>query len=299
MLPRPQAHPAFALVRIAVTILFAVHVFLSAWLVATAEGTYTEGKPAPTSASSLIAIDKDQTAIDVQIERATSFFFYTLERDGDASVTVEQTNQTTEDEEEQPAPSNVDSSSASQEERDWLELGRQTVTASLVMLVLSELLMLVAFRWRHHLRSLAFVFTLVSFSVIFPACYMLELSGGGDDDEGDNTATNTPGANIETVSFVHTNSSSDFRLIWLGVELNADFSGYDLGLVESENRTQVWQEVPEEGSQDAKSFIVFESTFNIQLGKNLDSLLILPFMWFLLPAASVQKSKGPAKTEEE
>ena len=303
MLPRPQARPAFALIRIAVTTLFAVHVFLSAWLVATAEGTYTEGKPAPTSASSLIAIDKDQTAIDVQIERATSFFFYTLERDGGASVPLEQpseqTNQTTGDEEEQPAPSNVDSSSAPQEERDWLELGRQTVTASLVMLVLSELLMLVAFRWRHHLRSLAFVFTLVSFSVIFPACYMLELSGGGDDDEGDNTATNTPGANIETVSFVHTNSSSDFRLIWLGVELNADFSGYDLGLVESENRTQVWQEVPEEGSQDAKSFIAFESTFNIQLGKNLDSLLVLPFMWFLLPAASFQKSKGPAKTEEE
>lgn len=303
MLPRPKARPAFALVRIAVTTLFAVHVFLSAWLVATAEGTYTEGKPAPTSASSLIAIDKDQTAIDVRIERATSFFFYTLERDGGASVPVEQppeqANQTTGEKEEQSESNNGDSASASQEERDWLELGRQTVTASLVMLVLSELLMLVPFRWRHHLRSLAFVFTLVSFSVLFPACYMLELSGGEGDDEGDNTATNTPGANIETVSFVHTKSSSDFRLIWLGVELKADFSGYDLGLVESENRTQVWQEVPEEGSKDAKSFIAFESTFDIQLGKNLDSLLVLPFMWFLLPAASVQKSKGIAKTEEE
>ena len=62
-------------------------------------------------------------------------------------------------------------------------------------------------------------------------------------------------------SFVHTNASSDFSLVWLGIELEADFSGYDLGLVEPENRTTVAAQVPEEGSKDASSFIVFESTF--------------------------------------
>ena len=121
---------------------------------------------------------------------------------------------------------------------------------------------------------------------------------GGGDEEEDSTATNTPGANIETVSFVHTNSSSDFSFIWLGVQLEADFSGYDLGLVEPENRTTVAQQVPPNGSKDSRSFIAFESTFDIQLGKNLDSLLILPFMWYLLPAPSIVQKNGFLKEEE-
>ena len=72
-------------------------------------------------------------------------------------------------------------------------------------------------------------------------------------------------------------------MIWLGLQLEAAFSGYDLGLVEPENRTAVAEQVPEEGSEDASSFIAFESTFDIQLGKNIDVLLVLPVMWFLLP----------------
>ena len=301
MLPRPSPHRAFGIIRLAVTVFLAVHVFISAWLVATAEGIYTEGRPAPTEAHSLIAIDNDQTLIDIEIKRATAFFFYALERDGDAAIPVNDTgssNQTNADgETDEPNESGDADEQGQNEEREWLAFGRQSIKLGLVLLVLSELLMLSSFRWRHHVRSLAFLGTLVAFSVVFPACYMLELSGGGDEEE-DPTATNTPGANLETVSFVHTNSSSDFSFIWLGVQLEADFSGYDLGLVKPENRTSVAQDVPAEGSKDSRSFIAFESTFNIQLGKNLDSLLILPFMWYLLPAPSIVQKNGFLEEEE-
>ena len=301
MLPRPSPRRAFGYIRFAVTVFLAVHVFISAWLVATAEGVYTEGRPSPTEAHSLIAIDKDQTLIDIEIKRATAFFFYALERDGDAAVPVNDTassNQTTTvNETDEPSETDEVTERGETEEREWLAFGRQSIKLGLVFLILSELLMLSSFRWRHHVRSLAFLSTLVAFSVVFPACYMLELSGGGDEQE-DSTATNTPGANLETVSFVHTNSSSDFSFIWLGVQLEADFSGYDLGLVEPENRTSVAQNVPETGSKDSKSFIAFESTFDIQLGKNLDSLLILPIMWYLLPASAIVQTK-PFSTEEE
>lgn len=301
MLPRPSPHRAFGFIRLAVTAFLAVHVFISAWLVATAEGIYTEGRPSPTEAHSLIAIDKDQTIIDIEIKRATAFFFYALERDGDAAVPVSETNSSNQtnagDAGDESNGSDEAKDQGEQEEREWLSLGRQSIKLGLVFLVLSELLMLSSFRWRHHVRSLAFLGTLIAFSVIFPACYMLELSDGGDEEE-DSTATNTPGANIETVSFVHTNSSSDFSLIWLGVQLEADFSGYDLGLVEPENRTSVAENVPANGSKDAKSFIAFESTFDIQLGKNLDSLLILPLMWYLLPAPSIVQTKQFYEEEE-
>lgn len=298
MLPRPTPHPAFGAVRLAVTAFLAVHVFISAWLVATVEGAYTEGRPAPTEVHSLVAIDKDRTMIDVEIKKATSFFVYTLIRDGDASVPVNESG-------EQDAPqSNNESEPASSEsteaeqERAWLDIGRQSVMGALVVLVLSEALMLTKTRWRHHVRTLAFLTTLVAFSVVFPACYMLELGGGGEDE--DETATNTPGAELETVSFVHTNSSSDVSLVWLGLQLDADYSGYDLGLVEPENRTAVVAAVPEPGSEDASSFIAFESTFQIQLGKNLDSLLVLPLMWYLMPATTGRKPADEhAPMEEE
>lgn len=295
-MPRPSPHRAFGIIRLSVTVLLAIHVFISAWLVATAEGVYTEGKPAPTEAHSLIAIDKDQTIIDVEIKQATAFFFYALERDSDASVPVNDT--TPPDESGSGDESEAEDEQGRDEDRAWLSIGRQSIKFGLVFLVLSEVLMLSSFAWRHHVRSLAFLSTLVAFSVVFPACYMLELSGGDDDDE-DSTATNTPGANIDTVSFVHTNASSDFSLIWLGVQLEADFSGYDLGLVEPNNRTSVAQQVPANGSKDANSFIAFESTFEIQLGKNLDVLLLLPFMWYLLPALSIGKNAPTINEEDE
>ena len=78
MLPRPRPHRAFGVVRLSVTVLLAVHVFISAWLVATVEGAYTEGKPAPTEAHSLVAIDKDQTMIDVEIKKRPRFSFTPL-----------------------------------------------------------------------------------------------------------------------------------------------------------------------------------------------------------------------------
>lgn len=295
MLPRPTPHPAFGAVRLAVTAFLAVHVFISAWLVATVEGAYTEGRPAPTEVHSLVAIDKDRTMIDVEIRKATSFFVYTLIRDGDASVPVNESG-----EQDAPQANNgsetAPSESTEEEKRAWLDLGRQSVMVALVVLVLSEALMLTGMRWRHHIRTLAFLSTLVAFSVVFPACYMLELSGGEGEDE---TATNTPGAEIETVSFAHTNASSDVSLVWLGFQLDAGFSGYDLGLVEEENRTAVVASIPEPGSKDASSYIAFESTFQIQLGQNLDALLILPFVWYILPAPNLRNPSEMAILSEE
>ena len=304
MLPRPSPHRAFGVVRLSVTALLAVHVFISAWLVATVEGTYTEGKPAPTEAHSLVAIDKDQTMIDVEIKKATSFFFYTLERDSDAAVPVGNNESTSNGSTSNGSSDTNDDNegerdASSSQDREWLELGRQSVTVALVLMVLGEALMFTGLRWRHHLRTLGFLSAIVAFAVIFPASYMLELTGGLGDDE-DAAASNTPGANLETVTFVHTNASSDASVTWLGFELEADFSGYDLGLVAPENRTAVAEQVPEPGSKDAGSFIAFESSFNVQLGKNLDSLLVLPFMWYLMPALPVgQSTKSFAGDEEE
>ena len=296
MLPRPAPHRAFGAVRLSITVFLAVHVFISAWLVATVEGTYTEGKPAPAEVHSLVAIDKDQTMIDVEIKRATPLFLYTLSRDADASVPADNNGTDASSDDASSDTRDDETNDASQTDRAWLDIGRQSVNVALVLMVLGEALMVTSLRWRHHLRSLGFLAAIAAFTIVFPACYMLELTGGTDEDE-DRTASNTPGANLETVTFVHTNASSDASLTWLGFQLEADFSGYDLGLVVPENRTTVAEAVPEPGSKDAGSFIAFESSFNVQLGKNLDSLLVLPFMWYLMPAMKRPDGHSPPDGE--
>ena len=292
--PRPRAFAGSGAVRLTITALLAVHVFISAWLVATVEASYTEGRPAPTEFHSLVAIDNEQTLIDVRIEKATSFFFYTLQRDDSATVPVNSSdgdNTTATDD-------STDEDSASEgNERDWLKLGRNGIKISLVILVLSELVMMVSWRWRHYLRAFAFALALAAF-VAFPLCYVASLSDG---DDGGSNAGGTPGAELETQSFVHTEDSFDLKPIWLGFELQLGYSGYDLGLVDEEDRAEVIAQPPEENETGAKSFIAFESTFKIELGKNLDTLLVLPLMWYFLPARPINHEKKTYETllEEE
>ncbi len=277
MLKRPTPHPVLSAIRISLTCLLAVHVFISAWLVATVDGAYTEGKPSPTEVHSLVAIDKDQTLIDVEITKATAFFSYALSRDSTAE-----------------APSNQSSDSEANEEEkessalDYLRVGRGAVTAALMLLVISEVLVLTHVRFATWFRFGSFMLVLLTVFVVFPTSYMLNLGNSAS------PAENTPGFELDGTSFVHVETSSHTGLKWIGFELETSFSGYDLGLVAEENRTRVVAEPPLEGSDDASSFVAFESTFSISYGKNLDALFVLPLLWLILPS-----SKPAVLAEEE
>ena len=273
MLKRPRHHPALDVVRLCVTVLFAVHVFISAWLVATVDGVYTEGKPAPTEIHSLVVVDKDQSYVDVKVEKATAFILYTFARD---RVSEQHQNATT-------STQSHDASSSI----DWLEIGRGMVSVSLLLVVLSEVMVLLGLQYSQRIRVLILLLAIFSLFILFPLSYALDLSASTS------VAQSTPGFELEDTSFAHVNTSSDSRLLWLGLAIDGKFSGYDLGLVAAENRSDVIVNPPVDGTPDAKSFIAFESTFSISFGKNIDALFVLPLTWFFLP------SKPPPKTLKE
>ena len=89
---RPQHSRVGDGCRLLGTVLIAAHLFLSAWLVVQFEGQYTEGQPSPTKVKALVAIDKEQTLIDVEMENATSFLLYMAFRDFDEPVDSSQSN---------------------------------------------------------------------------------------------------------------------------------------------------------------------------------------------------------------
>ena len=78
---RPAPTKFGAGVRLTATVLIAIHVLLSAWLVVQFEGRYTEGVPSPSNIKAIVAVDDEQTLIDVKIENSTSFAIYMLVRD--------------------------------------------------------------------------------------------------------------------------------------------------------------------------------------------------------------------------
>ena len=280
---RPPAHPLMGFVRTLFVTLLCVHVFISAWLVATVDAVYTEGRPAPTEVHSLVAVDREQTLVDVRMEKATSFILYNLARDG--SVSASDGN---------ASDGATEGNEGSEPNRDWLSLGRSAVTWSLVALVLAEVLSLRRTRTTTVLRWMALGAALFAVFVAFPASYVASLDGF--DDSG-NASDASPGVELENSAFVHTESSSSFDLTWIGVEVSMAFSGYDLGLVEPENRSNVTLTPPAAGSEDARSFVALESTFSVGFGKNMDTLLLIPLVWWMLPSvrhnASEEKEVAP------
>lgn len=288
---RPAPSHVGTAVRGVATILIVIHILMSAWLVVQFDGRYTEGRPSPTNIKAIIAVDDDQTLIDIKMENSTSFVLYMLVRDYDEP----KQNETT------PSEPSEQSSSSDEDEppKDRLNQARLFTKACLSLLVISELVMLFGLRLRATLRGVVWSSVLLCFLVLLPGAYLSDLAGGEEGGEesksssNDSLANETFVAQTEDGAMVHGTSSVDFSLAPLGVHVDMMFNGYDLGLVEKSNQSTVRAEVPAEGSKDASSWVQFESRLTAKAGKNIQSLFILPVLWLAFPAASLRQKTEP------
>lgn len=254
-------------IRVFVAAFIALHITQSAWLVVEFDGAYTEGRPAPTEFHALIAMDKDQTLIDVDIEKATAFLLYTYTRnssmDGNETTTQEETTTASED-------------------TNYLENSKSITLLFLMLIVLSEIIIMINLRFAMQIRASVWTITLLCFVLLLPISFIADL-GDGDDNYYSNN---------EEISYVHDSAKSDMSLYSLGISVEMEYSGYDLGLVAVENHSAVIESPPEPGTKDAQSFIKFESVFSAGTGKNISSLFILPLTWFFLPAGKKRDEKN-------
>jgi len=288
---RPGPSHVGTAVRGVATILIVIHILMSAWLVVQFDGRYTEGRPSPTNIKAIIAVDDEQTLIDIKMENSTSFVLYMLVRDYD------------EPKQNESSPSEPPAQSSSSEEdeppKDRLDQARLFTKVCLSLLILSELVMLFGLRLRATLRGVAWSSVLLCFLVLLPGAYLSDLTGGEEGDEesesslNDSLANETFVAQTEDGAMVHGTSSVDFSLAPLGVHVDMMFNGYDLGLVEKSNQSAVRAEAPAEGSKDASSWVQFESRLTAKAGKNIQSLFILPLLWLVFPAASLRQKTDP------
>jgi hypothetical protein len=258
-------------IRVFVAAFIALHITQSAWLVVEFDGAYTEGRPAPTEFHALIAMDKDQTLVDVSIEKATSFILYSLTRDS----SMDGNEDSTESE-----------STTSREDTNYLETSKSITLLLLLLVVLSEILIMINLRFAMQIRASVWTITLLCFVLLLPISFIADL-GDGDQNYY---------SNDEDMAYVHESSKTDIGVYSIGISVEMEYSGYDLGLVAAENQSAVIENPPEPGTKDAQSFIKFDSKFSAGTGKNINSLFVLPLTWFFLPAGNSRDEKTISPT---
>jgi hypothetical protein len=298
---RPQHTRVGDGLRVLGTVLIAIHLVLSAWLVIQFEGQYTEGQPAPTKVKALVAIDKEQTLIDVEIENATSFLLYMLFRDYDEPINSSQQNSSGSSPDDGAPHSS--SETEQKEEVEWLKIGRKATLVSLVLLCLSECLVIAGMPFRATLRAALLTGVVVCFLVVMPATYVLDLAGGDEIDKGDEKDTiagETFVKKTEQGALAHEQRTVERSLLSTGIRFEMMFSGYDLGLVEPVNYSAVRSDIPGENDSDAKSYVEFHSNLDLKYGKNIPSLFLIPLLWFFFPAKpKTETDKNAQFTEQE
>ena len=297
---RPSHSRIGDITRLGFTILVVIHVLISAWLVVDFEGRYTEGKPAPTNVNALVAIDREKTLIDVEMENSTSFILYMLYRDYSEPDVETNQSQGESDSSDGDKEDSKEEKGSDNEDKEWLKFGRNTVFIMMILLIISEILVFFGIPFKSTIRAIIWFFLLASFAILIPATYVLDLVGddGKGDDDGEDEKGNTDSLaqetfieTTETGSMAHEENSVETSLIPFGIQFDMMFSGYDLGLVEPENYSSVRVKQPEENSTDAESFVKFESNLQLKYGKNIPSLLLIPLVWFILPSKPKNKPK--------
>lgn len=276
--------------RVLVLVLLLIHVAISAWLVVNFSGEYTEGAPAPTKIDAIVVVDREETLIDVEMEQATSFLLYMIYRDYDESYGQNNSDNNSQNNDQNDAKTGETENNS--DDSDFLGVAKSSIYLSMMMLLVCELLVLLGIKFSSMLRWLAFGSLMLCFFILLPASYIYDLAGEGDDSDeslDESLADETFVESTESGSIAHEKSNMESHVIFPGIRLNLDYSGYDLGLVDPQEYSELRAEIPSNNSSLADSYIEFQSTLDLTYGKNLPALLLIPLTWYLFPTKQMTR----------
>lgn len=287
---RPKHSQIGQIIRLGFLVFIICHVIISAWLVVEFEGKYTEGAPAPTEIDAIVVVDREETLIDVKMEKSTSFLLYMISREYDESYNETSNENSTQNESNNSSEvTDKENNRGKSEKTEWLKFARNSVYFIAFVLIISEIAVLFCLRFSSVFRILALISFLLCFGILVPVSYVFDLAQDNEDD-GDkfeeSLSEETFVQNTESGSMAHEENSLDTKLIFPGIRFELAYSGYDLGLVEPEKYDQLRAQIPENNSSLADSFVEFESNLDIKYGKNLPSILLIPLSWYILPSKS-------------
>ena len=264
-----------------------------AWFEISALGTYTEGLDRNPSISSEYIIDSDQESFEMHIQNATPLILYWAERE---DVTID-------DEDGQGEGPDSDDSGESQGiecDGSCLDLSRSIV--QMIMLALLAAIFLASQRPTLKIKSglvTGWVIGTIVILTAVPMAIAVDFGIAGDEETDDSSSTGgfdsaTQQNSVGSDQFAHYRETSGTSIDLNGITFSFDSVGYDLGLLEEDERQAVIDHPPSEGESGYESLIGFHGEMNVGPGEILNWWVMT-----LFPIVLLLKSKGSWPSEEE
>lgn len=257
-----------------IIIFFSSSLWYSDWFEIEGEGVYTEGIDREPQIIINYNIDNSVELISVSIENATPLLQYWNNRD---VVELEGSNDT------QDISENV-AESAEKSDENNLDTTRNLIKIMLIVFIgimtISTLNKNI-FWSRLTIISLLLIFFLFLIQVPLSAVDDFGLS-----DEGQSSTGGFDTANNDEVSvnqFAHFESNSGFGLDIFSLKFDYSSNGFDLGLLEPDERQSVIDNKPKAGDSGYNSYVKFEAEMNAGPSESIYWLIgmgVVLFFWY-------------------
>jgi len=264
-----------ALAVLAVALL-AMMMFDGIWYDVDARGTYSGSIEREPTLWANYTLDSQTEEIQVEITNATPLIYYFSVRD-----TISSENESESNKEEL----NKEESISMDDIRIYI---KWSAISTIALFALGAVR-----RWFTWLSLGGWAVTLFLLVVMIP----MSLMGGyseGDPEAGGGLDT---GEESGDEQFVHSTFDSSFGLKGSGVIFSFESNGYDLGLVEEDNREVVKESPPKEGEVGYDSLVVFSGEVKAAYGDGIVSWVAVPLIPLVL--FIVAKAKRHLSTQNE
>ena len=236
------------------------------WLEMTGSTEFTAGKPERSELIVAIEVDSNTETQEIRIEQATPFVLWMMVRDsvGNESTEPEQTEQETGNEEaiEENGKTSLD------KVREAISI---TVSVLFFISILSVMQCRIRMRW---LLSLWMVGLLLFISL--PVSWMGDmgqtLDSGLPEEQGPD----------EQEAFVHVNSDTHFEVVYIGVKFHFQGDGWDLGMIDEEERNATIAEPPEDENGTHDAHIGWDGEISLRYGKAISTWLAVGVLLFTI-----------------
>jgi len=268
------------LVVIALSGLFLLTAWSSTWFEISAVGVYSEGLEREPTITTEYIIDSNQESFELSIENSTPLLLYWVNRENVSPEIDSENNSsgsTGDNSEESTSDNQACSVSCLDMTRDFLKL---TMIAMFAVICLSLI------RPIRSIKIATVVTWLIGISIILiaiPLAIATDFGISSGDESGGESSTGGFDTNtqetVEVNQFAHFQQDSGFGISLDGIKFTYDSMGFDLGLLDEEDRENIIENAPVEGEPGYESLIGFDGELTIGPGSLITWwLLIAPLL---------------------
>jgi hypothetical protein len=232
--------------------------FNGTWFEVIGKGVYTEGLEREPTIWANYTVDAEDEVIEVQITNATPLIHYWSQRESDLDM-------------EPPKLDTPCGDGCVNQARSLLQI------CAIVLLLLESVLIFRTDRWLRRLSIGAFGVGLVTLLVLIPLAVFADF-GMTEDEQATGGFESGKKDAAQSTEMVHRETSESVDWSLSGVRVEFRSAGYDLGLIEEENRSAAIENPPEDDS----AWIGFEGSLTVSHGNGVGPWFGIPVLWFIL-----------------